>query len=136
MIQKAHIKSLLKMDELNSAQKPEYFGEIITVDFDKPMLFAKNPKCPDMFFWRGKEFHIAELLSQWQEFSRKGKYSHNMKDAHLQLAATRGSLGVGRFYFRVQTDDSRIFDIYYDRTIKNSIETGGFWVLFQELRSK
>jgi hypothetical protein len=59
-----------------------------------------------------------------------------MKDAHLERAAARGSLGVGRFYFRVRTDNSRIFDIYYDRTIKNSIETGGFWVLFQELHSK
>lgn len=64
---------------------------------------------------------------------RKGKYSRNMKDAHLERANVKGSLGVGRFYFRVRTTDLRVFDLYYDRSIKNTFNTGGFWVLFQEL---
>ena len=76
---------------------------------------------------------VTELLTEWQDFTRKGKYSHNMKDAHLERANVKGSLGVGRFYFRVRTADLRVFDLYYDRTIKNAFDTGGFWVLFQEL---
>ncbi len=121
------------MNEKNQPKKQVYIGEIITVGFDTPLVFTKKPDCPDEFSWRGKIFSITELLSEWQDFSRKGKYSRNMKDAHLQRANIKGSLGVGRFYFQVRTDESRVFDIYYDRSIKNTLETGGFWVLFQEL---
>ena len=56
-----------------------------------------------------------------------------MKGAHLERANVKGSLGVGRFYFRVRTADLRVFDLYYDRSIMNAFNTGGFWVLFQEL---
>ena len=102
-------------------------------EFEKPVLFTKKPDCPDNFSWQGKTFRITELISEWQDFTRKGKYSRNMKDAHLERANIKGSLGVGRFYFRVLTNEGRVFDIYYDRSIKNTFETDGFWVLFQEL---
>ena len=124
------------MNEKNSAKKPVYIGEIITVGFDIPLLSTKKPDCPDDFSWRDKIFSITEILSEWQDFTRKGKYSRNMKDAHLKRASIKGSLGVGRFYFRVRTDESRVFDIYYDRSIKNTLKTGGFWVLFQEILSE
>ena len=121
------------MDEINSTKKPVYIGEIISVGFDEPPLFVKKPECPNMFSWRGKSFRVTEIISEWHDFSRKGKYSRNMKEAHLERANNKGSLGVGRFYFRVRTDENRIFEIYYDRSIKNTFETSGFWVLFQEL---
>lgn len=121
------------MNEKNSTNKPVYIGEIISVGFDEPLLFSKKPDCPSDFSWRGKTFRVAEALSEWQDFSRKGKFSRNMQDAHLERANIKGSLGVGRFYFRVRTDESRVFDIYYDRSIKNTFDTGGCWVLFQEL---
>ncbi len=114
-------------------KKSIYIGEIITVDFDHPPLFVKNPQCPNRFFWRGIEYPIKDIISEWRDFSRKGSNSRNMKDAHLERAKNKGSLGVGRFYFRICTDKERIFEIYYDRSIKNASETGGIWVLFQEL---
>jgi hypothetical protein len=121
------------MDEINSTKKSIYIGEMISVEFDEPLLFTKKPDCPSDFSWQGKSFRITEILSEWQDFSRKGKYSRNMKDAHLERAKVKGSLGVGRFYFRVRTDENCVFEIYYDRSIKNTFETSGFWVLFQEL---
>ena len=121
------------MIEKNSTNKTAYIGERISVGFEKPLLLTKKPKSPDKFTWRGKIFNITETLSEWQDFTRKGKNSRNMKDAHLERANTKGSLGVGRFYFRVRTIESRVFDVYYDRSIKNTLEKVGYWVLFQEL---
>ena len=123
------------INEFNSAKKSTYIGEIITVGFDKPLIFTKKPECPSDFSWHGRTFHVAEILSEWQDFSRRGKYSRNMKDAHLERATIKGSLGVGKFYFRVRTNENRIFELYYDRSIKNTFEASGFWVLFQELNS-
>jgi len=123
------------MDEIGSTSKPVYIGEIIAVEFDEPQLFVKKPVFPNMFSWRGKSYRVKEIISEWHDFSRKGRYSRNMKDAHLERANSKGSLGVGRFYFRVLTDENRIFEIYYDRSIKNTFEASGFWVLFQELNS-
>lgn len=121
------------MDVKKTSQKPVYIGETISVGFNKQPTYSKKPECPDSFTWRGKVFLVTGLLSGWQDFTRKGKYSRNMKDAHLERANVKGSLGVGRFYFRVRTTDLRVFDLYYDRSIKNTFNTGGFWVLFQEL---
>jgi hypothetical protein len=121
------------MDEKHSTKKPVYIGEMITVGYDQPPLLVKKPDCPNMFIWQGKSFRVTEVISEWHDFSRKGKYTRNMKDAHLERANIKGSLGVGRFYFRVRSDENRIFEIYYDRSIKNTFETSGFWVLFQEL---
>lgn len=121
------------MIEKSSIKKTVYIGERISVRFEKPLLFTKKPKCPVEFTWCEKIFNITETLSEWQDFTRKGKNSRNMKDAHLERANTKGSLGVGRFYFRVRTNESRVFDIYYDRSIKNTLEKAGYWALFQEL---
>ena len=123
------------MDEINSKRGSVYIGEEISVGFDSPLLFTKKPDCPSNFLWRGKSFQITENLSEWKDFSRKGTSSRNMKDAHLERAKVKGSLGVGRFYFRVRTEEKRIFEIYYDRSIKNTFDKSGFWVLFQEIFS-
>jgi hypothetical protein len=37
-----------------------------------------------------------------------------MRESHLAVAASRGSLGVGRFTFCVRTEDGRVFELYYD----------------------
>jgi hypothetical protein len=111
---------------------PVYIGEVISVGFNKAPIFSKKPACPDNFTWQGKIYYVNALLSEWADFSRKGKNNRNMKDAHLERAKVLGSLGVGRFYFRVQTTDLGVFDLYYDRAIKNAFDSNGFWVLFQE----
>jgi len=121
------------MDEINSTKKRVYIGEIIAVGFDNPPLLVKKPECPNTFTWRDDSYHITEVISEWHDFSRTGKYTRNMKSTHLERANIKGTLGVGRFYYRVRTNENRLFEIYYDRSIKNTFETSGLWVLFQEL---
>ena len=57
--------------------------------------------------------------------------ARNMRPAHAAVAAERGSLGVGRFYFRVDT--GQVFDLYYDRAIKDVDDRLGHWFLYREL---
>jgi hypothetical protein len=121
------------MGKLNTVKKTIFIDEPISVEFDRPGFIIKKPECPNKFFWRGETFSISELISEWPEFERKDKYSANEKEAHLPETSGKGSLGVGRFYFRVRTIDFRQFDLYYDRTIKSVYETKGFWILFQEI---
>jgi hypothetical protein len=59
------------------------------------------------------------MLSAWSDFARRGKMANNMRPAHAVVAASRGSLNVGRFYFRVRVDSGQVFDIYYDRAMKS-----------------
>ncbi len=61
--------------------------------------------------------------------------ARNMRPAHAEAVSTRGSLNVGRFYFRVKVDSGRIFDIYYDRAMKNVDDRKGQWVIYRELQA-
>jgi len=114
--------------------KPTHFiGEQVDVQFDKPPLFSKKPGCPDRFVWKDQTFHIIEKLSEWQDFSRSGRMEYNMRPANAAKAKRRGSWGVGRFYFRVQTDRGQIFDLYYDRAPKDVDDRLGSWFLNREI---
>ena len=75
--------------------------------------------------------------------------ARNMRPAHAAVASSRGSLNVGRFYFRVRVRpavelpdntsehlNEQIFDIYYDRAMKNVDERKGQWLLYRELEEK
>jgi len=115
--------------------KPTHFiGEQVDVQFDKPPLFSKKPGCPDRFVWKDQTFHIIEKLSEWQDFSRSGRMEYNMRPANAAKAKRRGSWGVGRFYFRVQTDRGQIFDLYYDRAPKDVDDRLGSWFLNREMK--
>jgi Family of unknown function (DUF6504) len=110
-----------------------FFDEHIEVVFNVPPMLEKSPTCPNGFIWNEKTYHILESLSEWSDFTRRGKMSKNMRPAHAEVASTRGSLNVGRFYFRVKVDSGQIFDIYYDRAIKSVDDRKGEWVLYREL---
>jgi len=112
--------------------KSVFIDEEISVNFYTPPLHAKLPNCPDAFEWHGERFEVDVLLSEWKDFSRRGRMARNMRPAHLQRALVMGSLGSGRFFFRVRTFTGRIFDLYYDREIKNGTNKEGRWVLFRE----
>jgi hypothetical protein len=91
------------------------------------------PGCPDGFIWEGQDYRVVERLAEWSDFTRRGRAARNMQPAHAAVAATRGSLGVGRFYFRVKVDSGRIFDIYYDRAPQDADRRKGQWFLYREL---
>ncbi len=110
-----------------------FFDERIKVLFDTPPIHEKTPNCPNGFVWDDKTYRIIETLSEWNDFTRRGKYARNMRLAHGAVASTRGSLNVGRFYFRVKEENGQIFDLYYDRAMKNVDNRKGQWFLYREL---
>jgi len=110
-----------------------FVGEPIEAVFDETPPIQKKPPCPGAFLWRGERFTILGIESEWQDFRRRGKMAHNMREEHLATAQLRGSWGVGRHYFRVRTDRDRTFDIYYDRAPKGTRERKGGWYIFREM---
>jgi hypothetical protein len=110
-----------------------FYDEAIEVSFHAPPQYEKSPSCPNRFIWNDKTYHIVESLSEWADFTRRGKMARNMRPAHAEVASTRGSLNVGRFYFRVRVDTDQIFDIYYDRAMKGVDKRKGEWFLYREL---
>ena len=114
-------------------KEPRFIGQPIDVDFDRPPLLEKKPGCPARFHWQGETFEITNKLSEWHDYRRRGRMARNMQPQHAAVAEKRGSWGVGRDYFRVQTDTNRIFELYYDRAPKDVDRRKGAWFLFREL---
>ncbi len=110
-----------------------FVGESIEAQFDEPPELEKKPDCPDRFVWAGKTFDVVELITAWDDYDRKGRMAKNMQPEHAAVAASRGSWGVGRHYFRVRTDADRIFELYYDRSPRKNRK--GEWILYRELAS-
>jgi hypothetical protein len=112
-----------------------FHDELIEVIFDTSPALEKSPPCPNAFIWNEKTYRVIESLSEWSDFTRRGtlRVARNMRPAHAEVASRRGSLNVGRFYFRVKVDSNQIFDIYYDRAMKSVDDRKGEWFLYREL---
>ena len=110
-----------------------FLDQPIEVLFDAPPIREKTPDCPNGFIWEGKTYRVVELLSSWSDFARRGKMARNMRPAHAEAASSRGSLNVGRFFFRVRVDTEQIFDLYYDRAMKDLDNRKGQWFVYREL---
>ena len=113
-----------------------FIGEEIDIQFDVPPVRQKTPPFPDGFTWQGRSYRVIEKMSEWHDFTRRGRMARNMRPTHAAAAAERGSLGVGRFYFRVRTETGRVFDLYYDREIKDVDDRLGHWFLYRELTDR
>jgi hypothetical protein len=112
-----------------------FLDQPIEAIFDRPPVLEKSPDIPpNGFIWEGKTYRVLEMLSSWNDFKRRGRMAQNMRPAHAAVASTRGSLNVGRFYFRVKVDTGQVFDIYYDRAMKNVDERKGQWFVYREMR--
>jgi Domain of unknown function (DUF6504) len=120
---------------LNSLEpRPIHFlDQPIDVIFQTLPARQKRPHCPDGFQWEGRAYRVVETLSEWTDFTRRGRFARNMQPAHAAVAAQRGSLNVGRFFFRVRVDTGQLFDLYYDRAIKDVDDRLGHWFLYREL---
>lgn len=110
-----------------------FLDEPIEVIFDAAPPYEKTPPCPDGFTWGERKFRVVEKLSEWRDFARRGRSARNMQPAHAAVAANRGSLNVGRFFFRVRVDTGQCFDLYYDRAMKNIDERKGQWFIYREI---
>ena len=140
-------------------QPIHFYDQPIEPIFDTPPAREKTPDCPNGFIWEDKTYRVIEMLSSWSDFTRRGKMARNMRPAHAAVASSRGSLNVGRFYFRVRvvlssssiahavpTDGSpsgtagqsepQVFDIYYDRAMKNIDDRKGQWFIYREMREE
>ena len=113
-----------------------FIGEEIQARFSKSPLRQKTPPCPDGFIWEDRLYQVTGKLSEWADFTRRGRMARNMRPAHLSVAVERGSLGVGRFYFRVRVDTGQFFDLYYDREIRDVDDRLGHWFLYRELEPR
>ena len=122
---------------LSSSYTPLHFiDQPIEVIFDTAPALEKSPDAPpNGFVWEDKTYRVTEMLASWNDFTRRGRMAQNMRPAHAAVASTRGSLNVGRFYFRVKVDTGQIFDIYYDRAMKNVDQRKGHWFVYREMRS-
>jgi hypothetical protein len=118
---------------LENLQPIHFYDELIQPIFDTPPVREKTPDCPNGFIWNDATYRVNEMLSAWSDFARRGKMARNMRPAHATVASSRGSLNVGRFYFRVRVETGQIFDIYYDRAMKNIDERKGQWFIYREL---
>lgn len=110
-----------------------FFDQPIEPIFDRPPAREKTPDCPNGLIWEGKTYRITEMLASWTDFARRGRNAKNMRPAHAAVASNRGSLNVGRFYFRVRVDTNQILDIYYDRAMKNVNDRKGQWFVYREM---
>ncbi len=115
------------------ARSIHFLDEPIEVEFDSPPPYEKTPPCPDGFSWAGRTFRVVEKLSEWKDFERRGNAARNMQPVHALAAASRGSLNVGRFFFRVRVDTGQCFDLYYDRAMKNLDQRKGQWFIYREI---
>jgi len=120
---------------LDTYQAIHFYDHPIQPIFDTPPVREKTPDCPNGFIWDEKTYRVLEMLSAWSDFARRGKMANNMRPAHAAVASNRGSLNVGRFYFRVRVNTDQIFDIYYDRAMKSLDERKGQWFIYRELQS-
>ena len=124
-----------------------FFDQPIEVHFDQELKLEKNPDVPpNSFIWEGQTYRVLELLASWNDYKRRGRMARNMQPQHAAVASTRGSLNVGRFYFRVRVLSSsstagqtgsqeQIFDIYYDRMMKSVDDRKGQWFVYREMQS-
>jgi hypothetical protein len=110
-----------------------FYDQPIEPIFDTPPIREKAPDCPNGFIWEDKSFRVLQMLSSWTDFKRRGRMARNMQPAHAAVASSRGSLNVGRYYFRVKVHTDQIFDIYYDRAMKNVDDRKGQWFIYREL---
>ncbi len=113
-----------------------FIDEPIEPIFDRPPTYDKKPPCPNGFVWQAQTYHIVAELESWNDYARKGRMATNMRPAHAEAAAQRGSWGVGRFFFRVRVASGRLFELYYDRAPKGSKQRKGAWFVRSELKEE
>jgi hypothetical protein len=114
--------------------KPKrYIGREIEVAFDVPPALEKKPGCPSVFHIGSEMLRVIEVVDEWSDFTRRDRSARNMRPEHLTVAASRGSWGVGRIFFRVRVEDGRLFELYYDRAPKDAMDRKGSWFLRCEL---
>ncbi len=111
---------------------PAFIDSEISVGFRNSPQKSKMPGCPDWFEWKEQRFEVVKMVAAWDDLRRRGRMARNMSDAHSARATHRGSWGVGRFFYRLVTQEGRCFDVYYDRAPQGVDDREGKWFLLSE----
>ena len=114
-------------------QPLRFLDQPIEVSFHSTPVHEKSPPCPDGFVWEERTYIIVDKLSEWTDFTRRGRAARNMRPSHAEAASSRGSLNVGRFFFRVRVDTGQVFDLTYDRAMKSVDDRKGQWLIYREM---
>jgi len=93
----------------------QFLSEKIEVSIDK----AK--RVPASFVWNKKEYKISVVIAVWHDwgFSEGAPKGRNWRLRHH------------RNYYRIQTAEDEVFEIYLDRKSKRQ---EGEWFLFQKIK--
>ena len=122
---------------MNHMAPTRFIGAPIDVHHDRQLSLEKKPGVPNSFTWEGRIYRVAELLREWHDYRMRGKtasfYLKEQGSFRAKKADRRGSWGVGRDYYRVQTESGEVFDIYYDRAPRDRGGRKGTWFLFQQI---
>ena len=121
---------------MSEPQPIRFLDQPVEVIFNSPPVHEKSPHCPDSFTWEGRTYQIVEKLSEWTDFTRRGRAARNMRPSHAEVASGRGSLNVGRFFFRVRVHTGQLFDLTYDRAMKSVDDRKGLWLVYRELEAE
>lgn len=100
-------------------QHDEFIGEQITPQagtFDAAAMARGLPGLPAGFIWRGRDYRIAELVSQWKS---SGPCRNGSSEMYLR-----------RHWFKVRTDPPAMMTIYFDRQAKDRGKPKSRWFIY------
>lgn len=109
----------------------KFISAEIEVVFKVEPLLKKRTGPPDAFAWEGQQFPIVAVLAEWHDYDKR-RERDTTRRSQTQLTRKHGSWGLGRDFYRVRTENGRVFDLYYDRSPKGADDIGR-WVLYKEL---
>ena len=82
--------------------------------FDTPSMVAGEPGLPMRFAWRGTEYEIARVLEKWKT---TGPCRHGSSEQYVR-----------RHWFRVETTDGTVMELYFDRQPRARQEMQRWWL--------
>jgi hypothetical protein len=60
-----------------------FIEEPVEALFEHTPLLEKVPNCPSGFIWRETTFEVVELISEWHDYTRRGRMARNMRTKSL-----------------------------------------------------
>lgn len=86
------------------------------IDESVEIKFERTPWHPEAFVWRGQEYVIARVLDTWFDYGW----------GPLQQRPKRWWQRRHRTYYRVETREGEVYEIYHDRARRE-------WTLYRRL---
>jgi hypothetical protein len=82
--------------------------------FDTSPLASGEPGVPLRFVWRGREHQVVRVLETWKT---TGPCKHGSGERYVR-----------RHWFRVQTADGSLMELYFDRQARTSRKLQRWWL--------